>query len=156
MLRLDVVGEVVESAVTFGPGLLLTHDCTLDKPHSKRLPTTPAVSRIAFSPIQSLTSLDEQGARSLRGAAGKVQPYEAFYLGELPGFGECFVLLSDVLTVPASYFHVTLREVEQEGQVQMSLFASANGERLGRLDAAHRELLHDKWNALWTRRLART
>lgn len=87
----------------------------------------------------------------------KVQPFEAFYVGDVADLGECYCVLSEMYSLPASYFQPALQAFEGHPGVpddsETYLVAQNNDSRIGRLSDADRALLLDKISGFWTRRI---
>ncbi|MCA1607441.1 MAG: hypothetical protein LC775_18700 [Acidobacteria bacterium] len=136
-----------------GPAVLLTHDCAMDKPD--KATGLPRVERLQFARLRSITALPSNRQASLRGAAKKLGPFEALHLGEIPQFGETFVLLTDPYYLPAQYFdlallsHINHPEAEPVGAEYTT--PQRRDTRIGRIDAEQLDLLRRKMFAYWTR-----
>ena len=134
----------------WGPGLLINHGCALDK---RGKDNRPRVERLTFLPLTLTAAINADAVRQLRAERENLQPYEALYLGELPTLGECLVVMSDPVSVPASYFAPTLVEVgrNSDGRADMRLVPSQYDTRCGRVSEDLVALFHAKWTAYWTR-----
>jgi len=144
--------SVVAVAVEFGPAVLVTHGCAMDKPTRAGL---PRVERLNFIPLLSLTAADANRQALLK--RGQLEPFEALYVGDVPDLGEAYCVLSEMYPLPAAYLRPTIRSFEDHPLAgidqQQYLVATMNDTRIGRLPETVLELLHDKLNAYWTRRL---
>lgn len=134
------------------PALLLTHGCALDKRSGSG---AIRIERLHFIPLENVAaqSRDKQGA--LRRGARNIEPSEVLYLGEVPALDfEAFVVLSNLHTVPARLFDLTLVDVTgKDGEViDRRLSGHRHDERVATLSEKHVELLKDKINVYWTRR----
>lgn len=129
-----------------GPAMLVTHDCDLDKLSGGK----PKIERMAFVRLRNVEELPANRADLIRRSNGKLQPYEAQYLGRIPGVGESYVLVSDPYFVPVSYFGTAI--VQYPGpEPNQHLTATANDSRRFRLSNADLTLFRTKWTINWTR-----
>lgn len=147
-----VLGEAsdVNFMILQGPAVLLTHGCALDKARKGR----PTAKRLHFVPIVDV-SVQDPGKQSALRSSG-LTPYEVMYLGHCGDLNECFIVLSEIYSLPIGYFAPTLETWEGHPAARVGdtyLTPARNGARLGRLDDKQVALLLDKMNAYWTRRL---
>ena len=131
-----------------GPAMLITHDCALDKMNNRG---EAAIERLSFVRIRDLTATPDHRQQLLRTNAAELQPFEAHYLGEVAGFGESYVLLSDPYYLPAGYFGVETRAFTGLPDGEKRLAITNHDTRFGRLGDQSLELFRKKWNAYWTR-----
>jgi hypothetical protein len=134
----------------YGPALLVTHDCAMDKPNRDG---SPRIRNIHFLPALALSLEDPNRQSLLRKEA--VAPFEAFYVGDVPSLGEVYCVLSEQFSVPSAYFSPALKEFPSDGGEESAakyLVAKRNGDRFGRVEPNRLALLHDKISAYWTRR----
>jgi hypothetical protein len=143
---------VVAVAVELGPAVLVTHGCAMDKQNRAGL---PRVERLNFLPLLSLDATDSNRRALLKRKT--VEPYEALYVGPVGEFGESYCVLSEMYPLPAAYFRPSIRSFEGHPSAgsdeQNYLVPTVNDTRIGRIDDSVLQLLHDKLNAHWTRRL---
>jgi len=143
--------SVIAVSVEVGPALLVTHGCALDKANQG----VPRIERLNFLPLLAVEASRPDRQSLLR--RGKLQPFEAFYLGDTPEIGESYCVLSEIYALPASYFQPIMQSFEAHPQApddaQDYLMATKNDSRIGRLIESGLALLLDKFNAYWTRRL---
>jgi hypothetical protein len=151
MTDLDESGEL-RSSIDFGPALLLTHDCAMDKPGRDG---KPRIDRLQFAAVRSVESVEERLRSQLDPTSDKVGPFEALALGEVAGVGDAFILLSDPYYVPAEYFQLSM--VDYSGHENAgdgsAHFASPSfrDTRIGRLTEERTNLLRRKMIAYWMR-----
>jgi hypothetical protein len=141
----------VDVRIMRGPAVLLTHGCALDKANRRGRPTA---KRLHFAPLVAV-SVQDPGKQSVLRAA-QLTPYEVMYLGECGEFGESFIVLSEVYSLPIEFFSPTVRAWEEhpaaiEGDAYLT--PEKNGDRVGRLNEQQVALLLNKMTAYWTRRL---
>lgn len=141
-------GKIV-AQMRVGPAMLITHDCDLDKMTGSG---KPKIERFSFVRLREVDALEPSRAELIRSSYGKLQPYEAQYLGILPGIGESYVLVSDPYYLPSSYFGYEIREFTDQPEPNKHLALTENDSRRFRLSAAEIELFRTKWNIHWTRR----
>lgn len=142
----DLSVELTQSAA-----MLVTHDCALDK---KTRAGHSTIEQLSFLPLQSVSALP--GERRALVRRNELQPYEAFYLGDVPDVGEAYVLVSDVYAVPAAHFGVSISAFPEppEGETPGDYLQAGDRDmRVARPTPGQLELLRSKWNAHWTRRL---
>ncbi len=107
--------------------------------------------RVSF-PLLSLAQQDQNRQQLLR--REEVAPAEAMFVGEVPGIGEAFCLLSETYWLPARLFDPEFAsyaghpDAEEDARY---LTARNGGARLGRLEDERVRLLHQKMRAFWTR-----
>ncbi len=132
-----------------GPAMLITHGCALDK---KTRTGQSTIQRLHFLPVRSLTIYPSDQRRQLVASASKIQPFEVIYLGEIGEHGEVIAILSEPVTVPASFFALglTLPEGSEEGEERLTLMSDTET-RIATLTNEHSRLLSLKLNAYWTR-----
>jgi hypothetical protein len=115
----------------------------------------PGVERLNFLPLLSVEAAPADRRGLLR--RGRLEPFEPFYLGNVPEVGESYVVLSEVYALPAAYFGPSIQSFEDHPSAaedaQRYLVATRNDSRLARLSDEQLEMLKDKVNAYWTRRL---
>lgn len=129
-----------------GPAMLVTHDCDLDKMKAGK----PKIERLAFVRLRNVEELPADRIELIRGSGEKTQPYEAMYLGQIPGIGESYVLVSDPYFVPVGYFKTSI--VTYPGpQPNQHLTVTENDSRRFRLSDADLALFRTKWIINWTR-----
>lgn len=150
-ITLTDAGDVQVVAIE-GPAVLLTHDCDMDKPD--RTTGQPRIPRMQFARLRAVDALPPSYQRTLRTSRNKLGPFEALYLGDIQGFGESCVLLSDPYYIPSAYFLPIFGEYT--GHVEAVegaryITAQAHDSRMGRLDEAQLILLRRKMAAFWTR-----
>lgn len=134
------------------PALLMTHGCALDK---KSGSGAIRIERLHFLPLENVAAQPADKQVALRRGARAIEPSEVLYLGEVPVLDfEAFVVLSNLHTVPARQFDLTLVDVTNtEGDViDRRLSGNRHDERVATLSDKHAELLKDKINVYWTRR----
>lgn len=147
-------GDVFESvplpgAGAWGPAVLLTHDCNLDKASGKG---DVAIARIQFAPL-----IDTASNPSLRGQLrkGSLNPPEAVLVGKLPAGWEGFLLLGEMFTLPADHFEpelVTFPPGPENPEPDFPhLRCTREGNRLARMEEVAIRLLHEKMVLFWTR-----
>lgn len=141
----------VQSTVTEGPAVLLTHDCSMDKPDSTG---QPRVERMQFARVRALDVLPLNLQRTVRTNRNNLGPFEIQHLGDIPELGESCLLLSDPYYIPSAYFvpifcdytgHAEALEGDRYITIQL------HDSRIGRLDEDQLILLRRKMNAFWTR-----
>ena len=142
----SVTVEGFRSGYTDGPAVLATHDCVLDKRGRGIL----KIERVHFLPLLTTDGLDPGRLGELRKKSGELQPFEAMYLGEVAGFGESYVLMSNVAQVPATYFDLHAVPIH-EGAEDQRACPQQRDTRIGRLADEAIPLLRRKWIAHWTR-----
>jgi hypothetical protein len=115
----------------------------------------PRIERLNFLPLLAVEAATPDRRGLLR--RGQLQPFEAYYLGDVPELGESYTLLSEAYALPANFFGPTLKSFEghpsADDDTPHYLVASKNDSRLVRLGEGQLELLWDKLNAFWTRKL---
>lgn len=149
ILESDLNDETIDVRVESGPAMLLTHGCALDK---KTRAGVLKLERMHFLPLRSTQLLDQGRQDMLRSKPSEIAPSEAFYLGHV-GVTESHVLLSEPYYLPAAYFQPSLYELAlEDGEAESRMKANHGDTRIGRLTAAHLQLLLDKMNVYWTRR----
>lgn len=140
-------------ALTQGPALLVSHGCAIDK---KRKGISVA-DYLTFVPVHDLSIVNHDKAKALRAAANGLTPYEVLYLGSLPGLGEAYAALNEPFTLPTLLLRTELRNYSPddtgEAEEEQRLTPNVWDTRFGTLNPDVIDLLADKWNALWTRRL---
>lgn len=134
-----------------GPALLMTHGCALDKQTNAGRPT---IERLTFLRLRSVDALPDDRAKMLRSTATELMPYETLYLGMLPKIGESYVLVSDPYFVPGDYFGPDIQNFDDSHDAGRRLAITQNDSRSHRLSDEAVELLHAKWIAFWTRKVA--
>jgi hypothetical protein len=134
----------------YGPALLITYDCQLDKRTAKN---NPQITRMQFIPIRNLDDLlkPDQVKNGLR--EGKLDPPEAIYIE--PAFikNEGFGLLGEAYTLPATYFGIEIREIGADQSTdgdRMRAHATQFESRICTMSPAELELLKKKMTAFWT------
>lgn len=140
-------GKIVPQ-LRVGPAMLVTHDCDLDKATASG---KPKVERFSFVRLRSVEALPADRIGIIRTSPEKLQPYEAQYLGVIPGIGESYVLVSDPYFLPASYFGFELREYPDHPEPNRHLTITKNNSRIYRLSDPEIALFRAKWNIHWTR-----
>lgn len=153
VLDVAIDGDInISARMMFGPAVLMTHDCAMDKPDKDG---RPRVEFLQFARLRSMASLPEGKRNNLRGARAKVPPFEAMYLGEVAEFGEAFILLTDPYFLPSRYFSlafVNYRDhVAADPQVSDYITPRSADSRVGRIDEEQIDLLRRKMMAFWTR-----
>jgi hypothetical protein len=147
----SVVGSDVRAEVVLGPALLVTNGCDLDKPRSKRADAPPRIERLQFLALADLAQQD--ATRQQLARKRELAPAEVVYVGEVPGVGEAFGLLSEMYYLPAELFDLELRTSDHEAAERGKRLAHArsHGSRVGRLSAKDVDLLGLKMAAFWPR-----
>lgn len=148
----DIAGPDLVPQLRVGQAMLVTHDCSLDKMTGKGRHT---IERLAFVRIREVDALPPDRAELLRSSHGKVQPYEAQYLGVLPDIGESYVLVSDPYFLPARYFDPRIEIYADQPEPNGHLTIAKNDSRRFRLSDSELEIFRIKWNAQWTRTMPR-
>ena len=140
-------------ALILRAALLVTHGCALDK---KSRSGELRIERMHFLPLENVTAQSADKQSALRRGAREINPSEVLYLGDVPGLPwEAFVVLSSIHTVPARVFEPILVDVvDDDGHVsEHRLSGQRHSDRVARISDQHVELLLDKLNAYWTRRV---
>ncbi len=143
-------GDVIRAAVGAGAALLITHGCQMDKrTNSGR----PKAERLQFLPLHPTENLNPDSRGRLRRL--EVNPPEAIFVGELPDGQEAFGLLGEACTLPASFFGVELEWFEDHPEADPTnpyhLVARRHACRLGTLDDAQLQVMHQKMLVFWAR-----
>ena len=149
----DTWPQMPSEAPILRPALLVTHGCALDK---KSRSGELRIERMHFLPLENVAAQSADKQSALRRGAREINPSEVLYLGDVPGLPwEAFVVLSSIHTVPARVFEPILVEVlDDDGHVSdRRLSGQQHSDRVARLSDDHVELLLDKLNAYWTRRV---
>lgn len=132
-----------------GPALLITHGCALDKPRASRA----RITSLQFLPLIAVSQQDQNRQAVVR--ANELEPYEAFYIGDVPGLADSFVMISEVFSLPAKFFEPELVDYSGHEGVEPDepprLTATKNDGRIVRLDERQIDMLHRKIQAFWTR-----
>ncbi|BBX75453.1 hypothetical protein MSHI_33590 [Mycobacterium shinjukuense] len=131
-----------------GPAMLVNHDCALDKMNSRGEAT---IERLSFVKVHNLSTAPDHRQNLLRTNASQLKPFEAHYLGHVPGLGESYVVLSDPYHLPADYFGVEARSFPNLVAGEKRLAITNHDTRIGRLSDESLTLFRMKWNAYWTR-----
>lgn len=150
---LDVAldGESLTVRLPLGPALLLTHGCAMDK---ARPDGSPKADFLQFAAVRSMSSLPADRAGNVRRTRDSVAPYDVMWLGEIPPFGEAYMVLSDPYFIPVGYFDLTCLQHEEavdDGPNLPRATPRRNESRLGRLEADRLFLLQQKMTVFWTR-----
>lgn len=140
-------GDLIPT-VDWGPSMLCTHDCEIDKKTNSGQST---VEKLNFVPLRSALLLDDDRQAYLRSKRQEVNPARLFFIGQVPDFGDVFCELGEVYSLPAAFFSPQLREFPEGGGMTLSLVATDNDTRIGQLDADQVSLLRKKMSAFWTR-----
>ncbi|RFZ47551.1 hypothetical protein DAVIS_00263 [Mycobacterium marinum] len=148
----DIDGAELVPQLRVGQAMLVTHDCALDKMNRKGQHT---IERLAFVRIRNVEELPSNRAEVIRSSYGKVQPYEAQYLGVIPDIGESYVLVSDPYFLPVKYFGAKIELYPDEPEPNRHLTISRNDSRRFRLSDSELEMFRIKWNVQWTRAFPR-
>ena len=146
---IDSSGTLRATCDQDGPALLVTHGCSLDKATRSG---QSRVERLQFLPLLALAQQDRNRQELLR--REQINPAEAMFVGDVPGIGEAFCLLSELYWLPASLFDPTLVPYDDHPDAERGskyLTAHGGGTRLGRLEDERISLLHQKMRAFWTR-----
>lgn len=142
-------GIAIAGVNQFGPAVLVTHDCVLDKTN-RRLAVK--VNRLYFMPLLAVSATTTDQAVALR--RNEVIPTESLYIPDAGSFGEAYCVLSTAYYLPAEIFGLRLTHFDhpeaQEGEAHLE--GTRHCLRVGRLDADSLELLHLKWSGFWTRK----
>ncbi|MDX6744982.1 hypothetical protein [Actinocorallia sp. A-T 12471] len=142
----------LEASLIYGPAILITHDCAMDKPDKDG---NPRVQHFQLVRLRSMSALPQDRRGNLKGGRAKVPPFEAMYVGDVGDLGESFILLSDPYFLPAGYFapgFVDYRgHAEADPQVTNYITPLLNDSRIGRLEEDQIQLLRRKIIAFWTR-----
>lgn len=130
----------VQAAVISGPAVLLTHDCDMDKPNRDG---TPRVERLQFARLRAVDALPVDRQRTLRSSSDKIAPYEVLHLGDVPDFGESFILFSDPYYFPTVHLEARFVDYDSDGTQEAGRYLTAqkNDSRIGRLDVAQLALM---------------
>jgi hypothetical protein len=141
-----------EAQLEDGPALLVTHSCSIDKKQKGR----SRLEYLTFLPIHDVTLLPSERQTTLRTRAERLRPYEALYLGHLPGVGEGYVNLVEPYTLPAAIFQPNLRQFSSEEtgeEADSRIVLTFHDTRVGTLSEEGLALLQNKWMVHWTRNL---
>jgi hypothetical protein len=129
--------------LSYGPGLLVTHDCHLDK---RTKAGVPKADRFQFIPLLDLGAASTDRRALLK--KEELVPSEGLFVGtDVAGIQEAYGLLSEIYTLPATYFapqlqfHPGDQGADDDGP---HLVATANGDRVGRLEDERLQLLREK------------
>lgn len=133
-----------------GPAMLVTHDCDLDKTTGRGV---SKIERLAFVRLRDVESLPTDRAQLIRSSYGKLEPYEAQYLGEIPGIGESYVMVSDPYFVPARNFKYEIREYTDHEPPNRHFTLTEGDSRRFKLSETEIALYRAKWTAHWTRQV---
>jgi hypothetical protein len=148
VVDMDLLGSI-KATVDYGPALLITHDCDLDKPRG----TVPRIERLQFLPLRDLQQQD--GNRQTLARSPNVQPPEPIYVGDVTGVGEAFGLLSEAYNLPAAFFTLSLEGFPNHPEADAGtryLVAGSHANRLGRLEGSAVELMQRKISVYYGRR----
>jgi hypothetical protein len=151
-VALDDDGEIAFH-IWPGPAVLLTHDCQIDKRTNAGV---PRMERFQFARLRTFESQALERQQNLRARADKVEPTEVLVVGEVPGLGEAFMLLSEPHYLPTMYFggkFVDYAEHEDAtGNDRKFLTPTGKHDtRICRLDDPQIELLRLKMQGFWSR-----
>jgi len=134
-----------------GLSVLVTYDCQLDKRTSRNAPKITWMQFAPVRPMADLAAADERVKRDLRN--GKLNFPEAVFIEESFIGEECVMLLSELYSLPSSYFGIDIRETDGEfeaGEDRFRAFANQNAERVCTMTEAERTLLRAKMIVFWT------
>jgi hypothetical protein len=151
-VQVDPAGGLVTS-LGYGPAVLLTHDCAMDKAEPDG---SPKAERLQFARLRIASrTVTTVQANDLRGRRGKTGPFEVLWISDVRPFGECLIFLSDPYFVPLSYFDAAMVQynvTEADGNPSAPRATPrANDTRMGRLEEGQIDLLRLKMLAFWTR-----
>jgi hypothetical protein len=150
---MDTSGRLRATCDQEGPALLATHGCALDKATRSGQST---IERLQFLPLLALAQQDRNRQTLLR--REEINPPEAVFVGDVPGIGNAFCLLSEMYWLPARWFDPELVSYDDHPDAEEGtryLTAHSGGTRLGRLEDERLSLLHQKMRAFWTRFIAK-
>lgn len=145
----DTTGELRATCDQEGTVVLATHGCVLDKATRSGQST---IERLQFLPLLALATQDRNRQALLR--REEVNPAEAIFVGDVPGIGEAYCLLSEIYWLPARWFDPELVSFDGHPDAEEGtkyLTARSGGTRLGRLEDERVSILHQKMRAFWTR-----
>ena len=153
VLDVQASQDGLTTSLVYGPAVLLTHDCAMDK---SRPDASPKAERLQFARLRVVSrTVTPEEATDLRGRRAKTGPFEVMWVGDVSTWGDCMIFLSDPYHVPLSYFEPTMvrYDVLEEDGTPSSPRATpgANDSRIGRLDIDQINLLRLKMLAFWTR-----
>jgi len=136
-----------------GTALLITYGCALDKRTSKA--GRPQITRVQFSPIRTLQSLQLDPYRITLLRTQAISPPEIVYLESVGGDGgEGAALLSEVYTLPAPFFDLEILDWSGHDGCDLEdphhATARLNSARTVTMTLDERALLHKKMNVFWT------
>jgi hypothetical protein len=139
---------------TFGPALLLSHDCIMAKRRGKPENRNPQIQRLQWLPLRDLGEQPVDKQRVAR--RGAEEPFELFYLGEVSGLDwEAYVVLSDLLSLPAELMEPTIEDVsgdpEADPEDPNHMVFNRYQETLAALDEAEKQHLYTKMSLFWSR-----
>ena len=133
-------GNTLRWRVEYGPALLMTYDCQLDKKKAER---------IHFAPARLLSTLD--GSSQVMARRENEQPYDALYIGFATDRCEYFCRPSETFWLPLSCIGTSSFVDLKDGEPERRCIGDAT--RLGTLPPDRRVLLRAKLNAFWTGRV---
>lgn len=148
--RFGVSNSVSTEGVERGPALLVSHSCAIDK---KNRQGQSVLEYLSFLPLQAVSALAKDRQGNIRASAGKLQPYSALYLGEVPEVGEAYVPLGQPFTIPALLFQTELQEygAEEAGEDAGTMIRpTMNDTRVARLGPEDLRMFWRKWSVHWT------
>lgn len=148
--RFGVSNSVATEGVDHGPALLVSHACAIDKKNGQGRST---LEYLSFLPLQSVSALQRDRQGNIRASDGKLQPYSALYLGEVPDVGESYVPLVQPFTVPAVFFQTELQEYsagEAGDDAGAMIRPTVNDTRSARLNTETLRMFWRKWAVQWT------
>ncbi len=153
MVAVDGRGSDLSVSQEIGASLLVTHGCVLDKPQGRASDAPPRIQWLQFLPIRDLGAQDEERQRVAR--ANRVDPSEVMYVDrDVPGVGEGYCLLSEMYSLPASYFAPDLQSFASHPEAEPGaryLVATRRNSRAGRISDEQVELLGWKMAKFWPR-----
>lgn len=148
----DALGDVTFARVDHGLALLITDNCQMDKRTSKA--GAPKIRRLQFAPLRPIEPLGHDRITRLRNL--EISPPEAVYVGTPSGTDEeTYASLSEVYTLPASYFDPRIESFEGHEAEDPSesnhdhVVPGATDCRIGTLDADQRNAMREKMRAFW-------
>lgn len=151
ILQVTLAEERLTSEILYGPALLLTHDCAMDKATADGLPKT---DWLQFARIRLASQLPDQRRGNVWRARDDVPPYDVMWLGEVGAFGDCYMVLSDPYHVPVEYFDTRCIQYDEQVDDRPNLPRATprrNDSRMGRLPPDRVFLLQQKMLIYWTR-----
>lgn len=144
-----VLDEQLRAEIQYGPAMLMTHGCAMDKPSGRSL--RPRVPHLHFAPVRSILTLTRDRQFELRRRRWRVDPSQVAFLGELPDIGEGYANFSEVYALPAEFFDLTL-EVPHEAPCEPArLRLRSDDVRIASLTSDAAQLVRLKLAKYWAR-----